>query len=158
MYNFRKPKLKQLEDKWPSFTSTKKSEYVILDERPRIEQKFRYCQMGLWGGMADVLQSPFCQKTLPGISDVLQTVPGILNNGVLDNVGEQTMAILKKNPIGSLLTNDKSSTNGPLLGVPSLGLLDPKLGQKKPEANNKPPKVNNPTQPNILRPPFSIIG
>lgn len=114
--------------------------------------------MGLWGGMADVLQSPFCQKTLPGISDVLTTVPGILNNGVLDNVGEQTKTILKTNPIGSLLINDKSNTKGPL--GPALGVLDPKLAQKKPEASTlKPSKANNtPVQPNILRPPFSIIG
>lgn len=86
-------------DEWPSFTSSKQSDYVILDENSRIENKFRFCEMGLWGGIPDILQSSFCN--FPGISNILNTVPDLLTNGVLGNVTEGTVNILG-NPIKAL--------------------------------------------------------
>lgn len=112
-------------DEWPSFTSSKQSDYVILDENSRIENKFRFCEMGLWGGVPDILQSSFCN--LPGISNILNTVPDLLNNGVLGDVTEGTVNLLG-NPIKALegligkKENKKPGTSGtstwkpPLLG------------------------------------------
>lgn len=135
-YNFRKPKLTKLKDEWPSFTSSKQSDYVVLDENSRIENKFRFCEMGLWGGVPDILQSSFCN--LPGINDILSTVPDLLNNGVLGDVTENTVNILGNpiNAVGGLLKNGNNKQQGLLGGVTGA------LGSK-PESNKKP-NMNNP--------------
>lgn len=134
-YNFRKPKLKKLGDEWPSFTSSKQSDYVVLDENSRIENKFRFCEMGLWGGVPDILQSTYCN--LPGISDILKTVPDLLQNGVLGDVTEGTVNLLSLNTIDGLI---KNGNNNGLLGT---------LGVKKPDATTKTPNSNT-QKPNYL--------
>lgn len=130
-----KPKLKKLGDEWPSFTSSKQSDYVVLDENSRIENKFRFCEMGLWGGVPDILQSTYCN--LPGISDILKTVPDLLQNGVLGDVTEGTVNLLSLNTIDGLIKNGNG--NG-LLGT---------LGVKKPDATTKTPNSNT-QKPNYL--------
>ncbi|XP_015363502.1 PREDICTED: fatty acyl-CoA hydrolase precursor, medium chain [Diuraphis noxia] len=127
-----KPKLKKLGDEWPSFTSSKQSDYVVLDENSRIENKFRFCEMGLWGGVPDILQSTYCN--LPGISDILKTVPDLLQNGVLGDVTEGTVNLLSLNTIDGIL---KNGNNG-LLGT---------LGVKKPDATTKTPNSNTQQKP-----------
>ncbi|CAI6351248.1 unnamed protein product [Macrosiphum euphorbiae] len=112
-----KPKLKILGDEWPSFTSSKQSDYVVLSENSRIENKFRFCEMGLWGGVPDILQSTYCN--LPGISDILKTVPDLLQNGVLGDVTEGAVNLLSLNTIDGLI---KTGNNG-LLGTNNNGLL-----------------------------------
>ncbi|KAE9531293.1 hypothetical protein AGLY_010499 [Aphis glycines] len=120
-----KPKLKKLGDEWPSFTSSKQSDYVVLDENSRIENKFRFCEMGLWGGVPDILQSTYCN--LPGISDILKTVPDLLQNGVLGDVTEGTVNLLSYNTIDGILKNN---------------VLVNTLGGKKPDATTKIPNTN----------------
>lgn len=133
-------------DEWPSFTSSKQSDYVVLDENSHIENKFRFCEMGLWGGVPDILQSSYCN--LPGISDILQTVPDLLKNGVLSDVTEGTVNLLGNplNTIGGLLTNENSNQNGLLGGLNNnnnqnglLGGVTGTLGSKK---ENKRPNGN----------------
>ncbi|KAL5242815.1 hypothetical protein ACI65C_010225 [Semiaphis heraclei] len=131
-----KPKLKKLGDEWPSFTSSKQSDYVVLDENSRIENKFRFCEMGLWGGVPDILQSTYCN--LPGISDILKTVPDLLQNGVLGDVTEGTVNLLSLNTIDGIL---KNGNNNGLLGT--LGTL----GMKKPDATTKTPNSNTQQKP-----------
>lgn len=116
-YNFRKPKLKILGDEWPSFTSSKQSDYVVLGENSRIEKQFRFCEMGLWGGVPEILQSAQCN--LQGISDIIKTVPDLLQNGVLGGVTDGAVNLLSLNTIDGLL---KSGNNG-LLGTNNNGLL-----------------------------------
>lgn len=133
----------KLGDEWPSFTSSKQSEYVVLDENSRIENKFRFCEMGLWGGIPDILQSSFCN--LPGITEILKTVPDLLNNGLLGDVTGGTVNLLGNpiNNIGDILKNGNSNQNGLLGGVTGA------LGSKQ---ENKKPNVNTP------RPLLGIIG
>jgi len=118
-----------LGDEWPSFTSSKQSDYVVLDENPRIEKKFRFCEMGLWGGVPDILQSSYCN--LPGISDILGTVPDLLKNGVLSDVTGGTKTLLE-NPL-TIINNQN-----PLLGGIT-GALVPKPENKKPILNTHKP-------------------
>ncbi|XP_025421491.1 fatty acyl-CoA hydrolase precursor, medium chain-like isoform X2 [Sipha flava] len=141
-----KPRLKKLGDEWPSFTSSKQSDYVVLDENSHIENKFRFCEMGLWGGIPDILQSSYCN--LPGISDILKTVPDLLKNGILGDVTEGTVNLLGNplNAVGGLLTNnDNSNQNGLLSGLNNnnqnglLGGVTETLGSKK---DNKRPNGN----------------
>lgn len=124
-------------DEWPSFTSSKQSDYVVLDENSRIENKFRFCEMGLWGGVPDILQSTYCN--LPGISDILKTVPDLLKNGVLGDVTEGTVNILGNplNTIGGLLKSSNGNQNGLLGGL--TGTLIPKQENKKPTVNTQRP-------------------
>lgn len=129
-------------DEWPSFTSSKQSDYVVLDENSRIENKFRFCEMGLWGGVPDILQSTYCN--LPGISDILKTVPDLLQNSVLGDVTEGTVNLLVNNPIEELL---KNGNNNGILGT--LGVV------KKPETTIKPPTQNTPKPHNLLT---NILG
>lgn len=144
-------------DEWPSFTSSKKSDYVVLDENSHIENKFRFCEMGLWGGVPDILQSSYCN--LPGISDILKTVPDLLKNGVLGDVTEGTVNLLGSplNTIGGLLNNDNSNQNGLLSGLNNNnnqnGLLGGVTGALGPKKENKRPNGN--TQKPILG---GIIG
>jgi hypothetical protein len=135
-----------LGDEWPSFTSSKQSDYVVLDENSHIENKFRFCEMGLWGGIPDILQSSYCN--LPGISDILKTVPDLLKNGILGDVTEGTVNLLGNplNAVGGLLTNnDNSNQNGLLSGLNNnnqnglLGGVTETLGSKK---DNKRPNGN----------------
>ncbi|VVC39595.1 Carboxylesterase type B, conserved site,Carboxylesterase, type B,Alpha/Beta hydrolase fold [Cinara cedri] len=132
-----KPRLTKLGDEWPSFTSSKQSDYVILDENARIENKFRFCEMGLWGGVPDILQSSYCN--LPGISDILKTVPDLLQNGVLGDVTEGTVNLLENplNTIEGLLKNNNGNQNGLLGGL--TGTLKPKQENKKPSVNTPKP-------------------
>lgn len=129
--NFRKPRLSKLGDEWPSFTSSKQSDYVVLNENSHIENKFRFCEMGLWGGVPDILQSSYCN--FPGISDILKTVPDLLKNGVLGDATEGTVNLLG-NTVNGLLKNPNSNQNLLLGGV--TGSLIPKQENKKP--NPKP--------------------
>lgn len=139
-------------DEWPTFTSSKQSDYVVLDENPRIQNKFRFCEMGLWGGVPDILQSKDCD--LPGISDILKTVPGLINNDILGEVAEGTVNLLG-NPLnkisgllqpsntqngllgGNLLNNNKNGQNGLLGGV--TGTLGIKQENKKPSVVTQKP-------------------
>jgi len=73
--------------------------------------------MGLWGGVPDILQSTYCN--LPGISDILKTVPDLLQNGVLGDVTEGAVNLLSLNTIDGIL---KNGNNG-LLGTNNNGLL-----------------------------------
>ncbi|XP_060869030.1 fatty acyl-CoA hydrolase precursor, medium chain isoform X2 [Metopolophium dirhodum] len=162
-----KPKLKILGDEWPSFTSSKQSDYVVLGENSRIENKFRFCEMGLWGGVPDILQSTYCN--LPGISDILKTVPDLLQNGVLGDVTEGAVNLLSLNTIDGLLKNGNngllgtnnngllSTNNNGLLGTHNNGLLGTNnngirgtLGVKKPDATTKTPNLNTQKPTNIL--------
>jgi len=132
-----KPRLANLGDEWPSFTSSKQSDYVVLDENSRIENKFRFCEMGLWGGIPEILQSSFCN--LPGITEILKTVPDLLNNGLLGDVTGGTVNLLGNpiNNIGNILKNENSNQNGLLGGV--TGALGPKQENKKPNVNTPKP-------------------
>lgn len=128
--------MSKLGDEWPSFTSSKQSDYVVLDENSHIENKFRYCEMGLWGGVPDILQSSFCD--LPGINNILSTVPDLLKNGVLGDVTEGTVGLLGNpvNSIGGLLKNGNGNQNGLLGGV--TGTLGSKQDNKIPQKMNTP--------------------
>lgn len=123
-------------DEWPSFTSAKQSDYVILDENSRVENKFRFCEMGLWGGIPDILQSSYCN--LPGISDILKTVPDLLNQGVLGDVTESTVNLLGNplNKIGGLLRKSNDNQNELLDGL--TGSIISKQENKEPMSNHKP--------------------
>jgi len=92
--------------------------------------------MGLWGGVPDILQSTYCN--LPGISDILKTVPDLLQNGVLGDVTEGTVNLLSLNTIDGIL---KNGNNNGLLGT---------LGVIKPEATTKTPNSNTQQKPNYL--------
>jgi len=81
--------------------------------------------MGLWGGVPDILQSTYCN--LPGISDILKTVPDLLQNGVLGDVTEGTVNLLSYNTIDGILKNN---------------VLVSTLGGKKPDATTKTPNMN----------------
>jgi len=81
--------------------------------------------MGLWGGVPDILQSTYCN--LPGISDILKTVPDLLQNGVLGDVTEGTVNLLSYNTIDGILKNN---------------VLVSTLGGKKPDATTKTPNTN----------------
>lgn len=116
-------------DEWPSFTSSKQSDYVVLDENSRIEKKFRFCEMGLWGGVPDILQSSYCN--LPGISDILGTVPDLLQNGVLSDVTEGTKTLLG-NPL-TIIHNQNALLGG------ITGALVPKPENKNPILNTHRP-------------------
>jgi len=97
--------------------------------------------MGLWGGIPDILQSSYCN--LPGISDILQTVPDLLKNGVLGDVTDGTVNLLG-NPlkaIGGILKSGNSNQSGILNGV--TGTLVTKSDNSK---------------PNTPRPLLSILG
>lgn len=124
-------------DEWPSFTSSKQSDYVVLDENTRIEKKFRFCEMGLWGGVPDILQSSYCN--LPGITDILGTVPDLLKNGVLSDVTEGTKNLLGNpiNTIGGLLMTDRIKPNGLLSGITTPLGSKPEI--KKPILNTHKP-------------------
>jgi len=89
--------------------------------------------MGLWGGVPDILQSTYCN--LPGISDILKTVPDLLQNGVLGDVTEGTVNLLSLNTIDGIL---KNGNNNGLLGT---------LGVKKPDATTKNPNSNTQQKP-----------
>lgn len=127
----------KLGDEWPTFTSSKQSDYVVLNENSHIENKFRLCEMGLWGGVPDILQSTYCN--LPGISDILKTVPDLLKNGVLGDVTEGTVNLLGNplNTIGGLLKNSNGNQNGLLGGL--TGTLVSKQDNKKPTVNTQRP-------------------
>jgi len=88
--------------------------------------------MGLWGGVPDILQSTYCN--LPGISDILKTVPDLLQNGVLSDVTEGTVNLLTNNAIEGLLKNGNS--NG-LLGT--LGVKAPDTTTKSSNPNTQKP-------------------
>lgn len=88
--------------------------------------------MGLWGGVPDILQSSYCN--LPGISDILKTVPDLLKNGVLGDTTEGTVNLLG-NTVNGLLKNTNGNQNILLGGV--TGTLIPKQENKKP-INPKP--------------------
>lgn len=123
-----------MDDEWPSFTSSKQSDYVILDQNARIENKFHFCEMGLWGGVPDILQSSYCD--FPGMSDILKTVPDLLKNGILGDATEGTVNLLG-NTIGGLLKSNNNNQNGLLGGV--TGVLAPKQDNKKIIVNNAKP-------------------
>lgn len=132
-----------MDDEWPSFTSAKQSEYVVLSENSKIEKKFRYCEVGLWAGVPDILQSSVCN--FPGIKDILKTVPNLLKEGVLGDVKENTMNILR-NPLGAVqnalnppkLNNIVPNIPKPNLGPPSLlGGLTGNTNNQKNEAENQ---------------------
>jgi len=89
--------------------------------------------MGLWGGVPDILQSTYCN--LPGISDILKTVPDLLQNGVLGDVTEGTVNLLSYNTIDGLLKNNV------LVGT---------LGGKKPDATTKTPNTITQKPTNLL--------
>lgn len=130
--------MKTLGDEWPSFTSSKQSDYVVLDENSRIENKFRFCEMGLWGGVPDILQSTYCN--LPGISNILSSVPDILKYDTLGDVTEGTVNLLG-NPVKAI---------GGLLGNNVLGMKQiPNVSSQKPSVNNQKPSVNT-QKPNLL--------
>jgi len=129
--------LEKLGDEWPSFTSSKQSDYVVLDENSHIANMFRFCEMGLWGGIPDMLQSSFCN--LPGITDILKTVPDLLNNGLLGDVTGGTVNLLGNpiNSIGGILKTGNNNQNVLLGGV--TGALGPKQENKKPNVNTPRP-------------------
>lgn len=136
----------KLGDEWPSFTSSKQSDYVVLDENSRIENMFRFCEMGLWGGIPEMLQSSFCN--LPGITDILKTVPNLLNNGLLGDVTGGKVNLLG-NPITNirdLLNTGNSNQNGLLGGVAGV------TGVSGSKQENKKPSMNTP------RPLLGLIG
>ncbi|CAI6348996.1 unnamed protein product [Macrosiphum euphorbiae] len=156
-----KPKLKILGDEWPSFTSSKQSDYVVLGENSRIGNKFRFCEMGLWGGVPDILQSTDCH--FQGISDILKTVPDLLQNGVL---GEGVVNLLPRNPIDGLLKNGKN----PSLDIKNVPLLDTNLGPtngirntlasgiKRQDATTRPPNSNTQKPTNIRSSGFGTVS
>ncbi|XP_050433145.1 carboxylesterase 4A [Adelges cooleyi] len=148
-----KPRLSKLDDEWPSFTSAKRSDYVILSENSRIEKKFRFCEMGLWGGLPDILQSSYCN--FPGISDILKTVPDLLKEGVLGDVTSNAINALSNplNKIAGLVNTDhitpgliNLSPNKPTKqnnqqsngGLPLLGGVPVLMDQRKTTENKRP--------------------
>lgn len=68
--------------------------------------------MGLWGGISDILQSSYCN--LPGITDILKTVPDLLRNGVLSEVN---LIENHLNNVGQLLKSPNDIRNELLSGV-----------------------------------------
>lgn len=68
--------------------------------------------MGLWGGISDILQSSYCN--LPGITDILKTVPDLLQNGVLSEVNLLESRLTN---IGQLLKTANGNNGGLLSGV-----------------------------------------
>lgn len=68
--------------------------------------------MGLWGGISDILQSSYCN--LPGITDILKTVPDLLHNGVLSEVN---LIENHLNNVGQLLKSTNGIRSGLLSGV-----------------------------------------
>lgn len=136
-----------MKENWPPFNPD--HSYVVIAEKPRVEKKFRYCQVALWGGFMDILQNPFCN--LPGIKDIanilpkdllgasilnpadlplpLEGVTGALKDNLKLPVKLPTDKLIKPLPIGGgLLGGDDKKKPSPPIGGGLLGGGD----QKKP--------------------------
>lgn len=82
---FRKPRIPGSKDEWPPYRN--ENSYAVISHQPRIEKKFRYCQVALWGGLVKKLTDPFCN--FPGIDSVLKLLPhNLLDQGLTGSLGK----------------------------------------------------------------------
>lgn len=92
----RKPRLPNSNEEWLSFKED--NAYAIISDKPKIEKKFRFCQIALWGGFIDKLKDPFCN--LPDLQEVLKLLPeDLLSGGLLSSPLKSIL------PTGNLPTN-----------------------------------------------------
>lgn len=102
----------------PAF-SDDKNNFMQVSSKPKIGNNFRFCEMALWAGLTQRLQSATC-KVLSTIQSQLQnaefmlfdTIPGIKNpvtqfeNNIKDTQNKLTDAI--KNPLGVFGGNNQN--------------------------------------------------
>ncbi|KAL1464595.1 hypothetical protein WDU94_004225 [Cyamophila willieti] len=69
------PQLPQSNIKWAPF-SAQNNEYLVLSKEPRMEKDFRKCQMALWEGFSEILNSQQCQ--LLNLQKLLGSQKGLL--------------------------------------------------------------------------------
>lgn len=101
----------------PSFSS-KENNFVQISSKPTLSNNFRYCEMALWAGLAQRLQSSSCQfmnvldDQLKNVGNVLfDTVNVPITNGNIKQTESKVTDILN-NPLGMLQKRKQKPTLG----------------------------------------------
>ncbi|RZC37122.1 carboxylesterase 1E, partial [Asbolus verrucosus] len=90
--------------------------FIQISPKPKVAKNFRYCEMALWVGLAERLQSSTCQlfhviKKLPGgLLDTVGVGGGQNNGGDGDPKVQETVS----KPLGILSLGNKRKNDGPL--------------------------------------------
>ncbi|KAI5713458.1 hypothetical protein M8J75_016594 [Diaphorina citri] len=113
------PQLPNSNVKWSPF-SAQNSEFLVLSKTPRMDKEFRHCQMALWEGLAEVLQSQKC--SLLNLQKLLGTEKGLLGGLTGVNSAGKRVDLLggltggENNLVGGL-TGGLTGGNGGLLNL-----------------------------------------
>lgn len=113
----------------PPFSS-KDNNFLQVSSTPKVSNNFRYCEMALWAGLAQRLQTSSCQFLnildggLKGAQDLFYDIvsgpakqPEQLNTGM--KKAEETVTNVLKNPL-NILNNKSNKPKGnknPLFGI-----------------------------------------
>lgn len=112
----------------PSFSS-KDNNFVQVTAKPKVANNFRYCEMALWAGLAQRLQSSTCQflnvldSSLKGAQNLFYDIVSDPQKPIVQlNTGmkktEETLTSALKNPLGLLSKPNKGQGNkNPLAGI-----------------------------------------
>ncbi|XP_041968305.1 liver carboxylesterase 1F [Aricia agestis] len=137
---------------FPSFSS-ETEQYLKIGEKITVDKDFRFCQMGLWGDMADRVTGAFCKnflgelinlpKLIPNLPNAVPSVPG------LPNLGEST-DLQKLGQLGQL-GQVTGQGNAQQLGQGLGQALNPGAGLTQVLS----PKPTKPSPNNMWNRPFS---
>lgn len=92
--------------------SEKNNDFTRVKSKPEVSEGFRFCEMALWGGLSERLQSPACKfldafgDTVQGVKQGIEGAANLLKNpiGGIGSSGSKQSA-KPNNPIGGFLAN-----------------------------------------------------
>lgn len=102
--------------------------YIQITAKPKENKNFRFCQIGLWAGLAERLQSSTCQF-LNAVTGQLKNVENLFYDTVLkgnETMNNMSSSIVNKlgNPLGGLFGARKGRQPGGMSNmVPPIGFL-----------------------------------
>lgn len=115
------------ESKFPDLLPFSKDndQYIKIDSDISLGQNFRYCQMGLWGNMAERTSGEFCKKLFDGLLKLPTTLlKPVTGNGVVPNLLNNP--IDNQAPLVSLVPRQprppKNNNTPTVLNIPFRGL------------------------------------
>lgn len=127
IYSFVKFGKIQIENKTASHFTESANNYISVTSKPKMLNNFRFCQMGLWAGIAERLKTNTC-RFLSVIGDGVQSV---------ENVLFDTVNVKDNNPTKYVTDNTEKLTS--TLKKPfnfnedTVASMNPLSGKKKPD-------------------------
>lgn len=109
----------------PTF-SPSSNDFVSISAKPKLLNNFKYCEMALWAGLTQRLQSASCQyldalsSTLKTAQDTIRDKTGSINTQFTKNLQQSIKKINAAAPAGNSHNENKSIRSGINKNIPQL--------------------------------------